>query len=210
MMAISCRTIFAGFCGMMLAGPAMAEDLDQSDAMNEAAEKDRRIVLDLGNDFAGRPAEGDQAGSIRCAPCLSNRRTNENLRLTANERRQFGKWRSNDSLGYSVSMGGLEVGLWGDVREVNNAANSEEGIVPSLAESTGAGGSLDIPGIGGPGAGSLQAGGASIGAPSGSLANVGSVNRIPLNSVRVDNVNRSGAELAYREYIAGLFVSSDF
>lgn len=217
-------TILIG-AGLLASAPALASEdtVPEVSALVATQDADERIGASLRSlvlrpkaTFSEQPLKADNDG-------LVDRQRLSEARLTSTYRHNEAQWQDRDSVGLLLQRGRTNIGVWGDVREVNVITNDDQRLLPGQLRARVVPDAVavsDAPSIVATDAAVADR---KVEAPvaistvsaNGNIAGVRGTNisATAISTVSAANAQAratAGSDLSYKEYIGGLFMSQSF
>lgn len=211
--------------GLMVASPALSSEnkVPEVNALTATQDAEDRIGATL-RSLVLRPADllYTQTYHTERDDQMDRQRVSE-VRLTSTYQHNESQWQDRDSVGLLLQRGRTNIGVWGDVREVNVITNDDQRLLPGQLRARVVPDAVavsDAPSIASTDA---PAGDRKVVAPTaisvtstaGDVAGVRgtSIGAASISTVSAGNAQAratAGSDLSYKEYIGGLFMSQSF
>jgi hypothetical protein len=196
--------------------PEVSELVATQDADERIGASLRSLVQRPKTTYSVQPFEADNDG-------LLDRQRLSEARLTSTYQHNEAQWQDRDSVGLLLQRGRTNIGVWGDVREVNVITNDDQRLLPGQLRARVVPDAVavsDAPVVAtkdAPAADRKVVAPTAISAVSttGDVAGVRGSNfsAASINTVSTGNAQAratAGSDLSYKEYIGGLFMSQSF
>ena len=211
--------------GLWVSAPALASEdtVPEVSALVATQDADERIgaslrslVLNPKSTYSAQPFEADNDG-------LVDRQRLSEVRLTSTYRHNEAQWQDRDSVGLLLQRGRTNIGVWGDVREVNVITNDDQRLLPGQLRARVVPDAVAVSDAPSVLATDAAVADRKVEAPiaisaastTGNIAGVRGTNigAASISTVSAGNAQAratAGSDLSYKEYVGGLFMSQSF